>query len=179
MRLNSRLFAMIAALGATCFASAFATTNQQVSVTGDVVGDCTNTVPSTGTINFGSYNPFSTSDLSGGPFQFSINCTRGDTNLAVTVNGGLYYANANPSGDRAMKDTTGHYLTYQLYETAPPGATAWPFTVSNGVGTGVPLTAGGINSANPIALYGLIPHGQSSGPDAGTYGDTVTVTVSY
>jgi len=76
-----------------------------------------------------------------------------------------------------MQDAGGHYLTYQLYEDSAH-ATAWPFT-SGGTGTAVPLTAGGITSANIISLYGVIPHGQTSGPDVGSYTDTVIVTVNY
>lgn len=158
--------------------SAFAGTNQQVSVSGNVVGDCT-TVPATGTFAFGAYNPFSSSDLApNSPFQFSINCTRGDTSLSVAVDGGANYASANPSGDRAMKDGTGQYLAYQLYEDSAHTA-AWPFSASGGAGTAVSLVAGGISTANTIFLYGVIPHGQTSGPDVGSYSDTVHITVNY
>lgn len=156
---------------------AIATTNQQVSVTGNVVGDCT-TVPATGTLAFGAYNPFSGTDLTGGPFTISINCTRGDTNLNVAVNGGLNFTNASPSGNRAMKDATNQFLSYQLYQTTGT-STPWAFNATTGIGTQVSLAAGGINTANTISLYGIIPHGQSSGPDVGSYSDTVTVTVNY
>lgn len=61
----------------------------------------------TGALAFGSYNPFSSTDAApSAPFSFSINCTRGDTTLAVSVDGGANFANANPSGNRAMKDGT-------------------------------------------------------------------------
>jgi spore coat protein U-like protein len=170
------LLSIMAAVGLS-FGYATATTNQQVSVTGNVVGDCS-TVPATGTLAFGSYNPFSSTDLTGGPFSFSINCTRGDTNLNVAVNGGLNFTHANPSGDRAMKDATNNFLTYQLYQTTGTGS-PWAFNTTTGVGTQVSLTAGGTNSTNTISLYGIIPRGQTSGPDVGSYSDTVTVTVNY
>jgi spore coat protein U-like protein len=178
MRFASRTLAIAAGLLVLCSHWAFATTNQQVSVTGNVVGDCT-TAPATGTLAFGSYSPFSSTDLAPStPFSFSINCTRGDTALTVAVDGGANYASANPSGNRAMKDSTGNYLTYQLYEDSGH-TTVWPFTTSGGTGTAVSLTAGGISAANTIALYGVIPHGQTSGPDAGSYSDTIHVTVNY
>lgn len=178
MRFAGRTVVIASALLAFCSHWAFATTNQQVSVTGNVVGDCT-TVPGSGTLALGSYSPFSSTDLAPStPFSFSINCTRGDTALTVAVDGGANYANANPSGNRAMKDGTGNYLTYQLYEDSAH-TTVWPFTTSGGAGTAVSLAAGGISSANTIALYGVVPHGQTSGPDAGSYTDTIHVTVNY
>jgi spore coat protein U-like protein len=178
MRNGSRTLVIAAGLLALCARSAFAITNQQLSVTGNVAGDCT-TVPATGTLAFGAYNPLSSADLApSSPFSFSINCTRGDTSLTVAVDGGTNFASANPSGNRALKDSSGHFLTYQLYEDSAH-TTAWPFSTSGGAGTAVSLTAGGISSANAIALYGVIPHGQTSGPDVGSYSDTVHVTVNY
>jgi spore coat protein U domain-containing protein, fimbrial subunit CupE1/2/3/6 len=156
--------------------TAFAATNQPVSVTGNVVADCT-TMPLSGSLPLGTYNPFTSTDLKPAPFQFSINCTLGDTNLNVAVDGGANYANATPSGDRALKDASGHYLTYQLY-TDSTYATAWPFSTSGGAGTAINLTAGGIGTANTISLYGVVPQGQTN-TDAGSYTDTIHVTVNY
>lgn len=169
---------MAAAIGALWMGCAAASTNQQIAVTGDVVADCT-TVPSTGTLALGTYNPFSSADLAPStPFQFSINCTRGDTTFTVAVDGGTNFASANPSGNRAMKDSTGSYLSYQLYSDSAHTA-AWPFSTASGQGTPVSLTAGGIAAPNTISLYGVVPHGQSAGTDAGSYNDTVHVTVNY
>ena len=176
--LRARTLAAAAGLLILCSPAAIATTNQLVSVSGNVVGDCT-TVPATGTLAFGTYNPFSTSDLApSSPFQFSINCTRGDTSLAVAVDGGANYANANPSGNRAMKDGTGDYLSYQLYEDSAHTA-AWPFSTSGGAGTTVSLIAGGLSTANTIQIYGVVPHGQTSVAAVGSYSDTIHVTVNY
>lgn len=177
MHVWTRALTIIAISLALCARSALATTNQQLSVTGNVVADCT-AAPSSGSLAFGTYNPFSASDVKPAPFSFSINCTLGDTSLSVAVDGGANYASATPSGKRAMKDASGHYLTYQLY-TDNTYATAWPFSTSTGTGTAISLSAGGINSANQISLYGILPAGQSSGTDTGTYSDTVHVTVNY
>ncbi|HET6894380.1 MAG TPA: spore coat protein U domain-containing protein [Candidatus Baltobacteraceae bacterium] len=167
-----------AALFVISIGVAAATTNQSVTVTGNVIADCT-TVPSTGTLALGAYNPFSSVDLAPStPFQFSINCTRGDTTFTVAVDGGANFAAANPTGNRAMQDSTGSYLTYQLYEDSAH-ATAWPFSTASGQGTPVSLIAGGIAASNTISLYGVVPHGQSSSTDAGAYNDTVHVTVNY
>jgi len=161
-------------------ASAPATTNQQLSVTGNVIGDCT-TIPTTNTLAFGSYSPFSATDVTVGPVAYTFNCTRGDTNLNFSVSGGQNFTHANPSGSRAMKDATNNFLTYQLYQTTG-SASPWAFNVVSGLGTAVTLTAGGISTPNTVNLYGIIPHGQTSGataPDIGNYSDQVTVTVNY
>lgn len=168
--------AVAAILLAFCERSALATTNQQISVTGNVIADCT-TMPASASIAFGTYNPFSSADVKPTALVFSINCTSGDTNLNVAVDGGSNYANASPSGDRAMRDGTGHYLTYQLY-TDNTYTTAWPFSTSAGTGTPINLTAGGLATPNQIALYGVVSHGQTS-TDTGSYVDTVHVTVNY
>lgn len=176
MTFRSRALAITAMLLAFCARSAFATTNQQVSVTGNVIADCT-AMPGSASIAFGTYNPFSSADVKPAALVFSINCTSGDTNLNVAVDGGSNYANASPSGDRAMRDGTGHYLTYQLY-TDNTYSTAWPFSTSGGTGTPINLTAGGLAAPNTISLFGVLPHGQTN-TDTGTYADTVHVTVNY
>lgn len=173
-----RVTAIAAVILSLSFGVALATTNQPISVSGNVVGDCT-TVPASGSLAFGTYNPFSNADLAPStPFQFSINCTRGDSNLTVAVDGGANYRNATLTGDRAMKDITGHYLTYQLYSDNGH-STVWGFSTSGGAGTPVNLTAGGVNSSNTVYLYGVIPQGQTAGTDTGSYSDTVHVTVNY
>lgn len=170
----------VAAAVVSCYSFGLAATTQ-VSVTGNVVGDCS-TIPSSGTLAFGSYSPFSASDTTTAvPFTLTFNCTKGDTNLNVAVSGGQNYTHANPSGSRAMKDATNNYLTYQLYQTSGT-ASPWAFNTGSGVGTTVSLTAGGVNTANTVNLYGVIPNGQTSGasaPDVGSYSDQVTITVNY
>lgn len=173
MRSSIRAALVVAVSVAACLGSALATTNQSVPVTGSVVGDCA-TVPATGTLGFGSYNPFSNSDLAQS-YSFSIHCTRGDANFTVAVNGGLNFANAT-SGSRAMKNGT-TYLSYQLYQDSAHTAT-WPFSTSNGAGTAVSETALGVNSVNTIGLFGVVPHGQTSSA-VGSFTDTVTITVNY
>jgi len=86
----SKATLLTTALFALALSHSPASTNQQASVGGNVIGDCT-TVPASGLLAFGSYNPFSSSDLAPStPFQFSINCTRDDTSLAVSVGGGKW-----------------------------------------------------------------------------------------
>ncbi len=176
------LLAAVVAAGQT-WTAALAGTGQQVSVTGDVTGGC-NTLtlsPANGTLALGSYDPFGATDVTGGPVTLSINCTKGDPNFNVAVNGGANFTHAVPSGDRAMKDSNNTFLTYQLYQTTGT-ASPWAFSASTGTGTAVSQTANGLNTASSFSLYGVIPHGQTGagGPGASaSFSDTVTVTVNF
>lgn len=100
------------------------------------------------------------------------------TTLNVTCTSGAPYtvklsAGANPStaGDintRRMKNGASDYVGYNLYSDSP-GGTAWDNT------TGV--SRSGTGSAEAITVYGRVA--AQATPPAGTYTDTVTVTVSY
>jgi len=171
----------VVAICAITTASALADTGQQVSVTGDVTGGCNTLSPASGTIAFGSYNPFSATDVTAGPLTFSINCTKNDPNFNVAISGGANFTHASPSGDRAMKDSNNTFLTYQLYQTTGTGS-PWTFSTSTGVGSAVNETANGLNTASPFSIYGIIPHGQTSASGPGvsaSFSDSVTVTVNF
>ena len=181
MRLRSTLLLFAAAVSGLTYGPALAGTGQQVSVTGDVAGGCNTLSPASGTIAFGSYNPFALTDVTAGPLTFSINCTKNDPNFNVAISGGSNYTHASPSGDRAMKDSGGTFLTYQLYQSTGTSS-PWAFNTSTGIGTPVNQTANGLNTASTFSLYGIIPHGQTgaAGPEASaTFTDQVTVTVNF
>jgi spore coat protein U-like protein len=161
---------------------ALAGTGQQVSVTGNVTGGCNTLSPLSGTLAFGSYDVFGTSDVTAGPVTFSINCTKNDPNFTVSVSGGSNFTHANPSGDRAMTDSKGTFLTYQLYQSNGTGALPWSFSTSTGAGTAVNETANGLLTASTFSLYGVLPKGQTSAGGPGvsaSFTDSVTVTVNF
>lgn len=161
--------------------TAWASTGQQVAVTGNVTGGCNTLSPATGALTFGLYDVFSTTDLTAGPITFRINCTKSDPNFTVAVSGGSNYSQATPSGDRSMTDSHGTYLSYQLYQTSGTSA-PWAFNTSTGVGTPVNETANGISTASTFSLYGIVPHGQTSANGPGissSFSDSVTVTVNF
>ncbi|MGZ3498045.1 MAG: Csu type fimbrial protein [Vulcanimicrobiaceae bacterium] len=173
MRFNSKILLLSMTAMGLSWGLGFATTNQPVSVSGNVIANCnTLTSPNGITLAFGSYSPFGAADLTAGPLTFSINCARGNSSFSIVVDGGLNAASANPSGDRAMKDGNGSFLTYQLYQTSGTGS-PWQ------IGTAYPQTTGGENTANSFSLYGIIPHGQLGAEASNSYSDTVKVTVNY
>lgn len=181
MKRNSKVLLLAAVAMALAHGAALAGTGQQVSVTGNVTGGCNTLSPASGTIAFGSYNPFSSTDVTAGPLTFSINCTKSDPNFTVAISGGNNYTHATPAGDRAMTDSSGTFLTYQLYQTTGTGS-PWAFNTSTGVGTQVNETANGLNTASTFSLYGILPHGQTgvSGPGvSAAFSDTVVVTVNF
>jgi spore coat protein U-like protein len=90
----------------------------------------------------------------------SIMCTRGAP-VNVTNNGGLYY-----SGTPRLKDSSANYINYNLGFTSPLS------------GAGGTTDIGG-SGAGHLAMGATIPAGSLDNAPAGTYNDTITLTISY
>lgn len=119
-------------------------------------------------VNFGSYDPVvdnasAALDQTG---TFDIKCTKGASGVMELGNGSNF-----SSPNRRMKDSGTNYLTYDLYTTT--GRT----TVWNDTNT---VTYGPASSATNATqtVFGRIPGGQVNAV-AGSYTDTVVVTVTY
>ena len=94
-------------------------------------------------------------------------CT-GRTAWRVRLNNGLH---ATGSTRRMRLGSTTNYLTYELYRSAARNlrwGNALNSTTESGTGTG---------TAQTLTVYGRVPATQT--PAAGTYGDTITVTITY
>lgn len=132
---------------------------------------CTCTV-STTAVAFGSY--FAVAGDATGVGNVRITCA-GVVGLLVPFDVALGAgANAAPSFDRRMASGT-QRLRYNLYTQA---GTVW------GDGTGTTRTVSGSvtvvllgGTSVDLPVYGRIAGGQAAAP--GTYGDTVTITVTY
>lgn len=103
----------------------------------------------------------------------TVTCSLGTT-YAIALDAGL---NESTSGDvttRRMKNTADatKFLSYQLYSVA--GTTVWGDTAGTndvtGLGTGLGVAA---------TVFGTVPTGQEDTAPAGSYSDTVSVTVTY
>lgn len=180
-----RLTTLAAAAGLLCAASGTAFAGSQtatVTVTGSVTQSCTAFSPASDTLTFPAYDSFNNASTALGAtnhLAFTTHCTKGSSNVSWTVNGGLNYANAKTSGDRAMKSATASdYLDYNLYQDSP-GGTLWNFSTSTGSGTAVALgTIASSGDTQTLSIYGQEPAGQD--PTVATdYGDTVTIAVNY
>ncbi|WP_129592679.1 Csu type fimbrial protein [Pseudomonas aeruginosa] len=121
-----------------------------------------------GPLDFGQYaslnNAISATSQQGAG-SIRVKCVSGQT-YAITLDGGLYGSVAT----RRMANiaNTALTLTYNLYSDRP-GGIVWDNT------TGVAATGNGNDQWYPI--YGLVP--AQTTPVAGTYRDTVNVTISW
>jgi len=145
----------ILALAAGPAVAATATTTFTVSAT--VVAACSVSATS---LAFGSYTGAGNVDQTS---TISVTCSNG-TDYSVALNDG-----ANASGStRQMTAGGSNYLTYQMYSDAAR-TTVW--------NAAAPVTGTGNGAAQSLTVYGRIPSGQSVA--AGSYSDTVQVTVTY
>ncbi len=115
-------------------------------------------------LSFGTYMP-----LSGGhrnsTADVSVTCNSARL-VTIKLNAGMH--SGNDYSRRAMRNG-GFYLSYQLYSN-PPRTTVW----GDGTGGTVEVELAAPGSAT---IYGQIPARQAVG--AGTYTDTVRVTVTF
>lgn len=142
-----------------------ATVSSSLPVSATVTANCT---LSTTALAFGSVNVIGglNVDNSGG---ITVTCTNGTAwSAAAGVGAGSGASFAN----RRM--TSGaNLLNYNLYTTAAR-TTVWGDGTSS---TGL-LTGTGTGTAQNVVVYGRVGSGQTTVP-AGSYADTVTVTVTY
>lgn len=138
---------------------------------------CSCTVTATG-VAFGSYNPFSFSDVSAAG-NVHLRCTGilavGVVDYDIFLNKGVWGAGFPAA--RQM-NSGGNRLNYNLYTSSGYG-TIW------GDGTGGTAIVSDSITIPPLGsntvdhqVYGLIPARQTS-TAVGSYSDTITVTVTY
>lgn len=131
-------------------------------------GSSDGTTNTFGSINFGEY-PSLTSTVDGRSFgnaggsSFGLQCTTG-TNYTVAINNGL-----NPQGTQRRMAANGAFISYNLYQDT---ARTVPW------GTGANALAGTGNGNNQeVVVFARVP--AQTTPAAGTYVDTVQVTVAW
>jgi len=145
---------MLALAGGSAMA---ATTGTSFTVSATVVASCS---VSATNLAFGSYTGSSNLDQTS---TVSVTCTNG-TDYSVALNDG-----ANASGStRRMLSGGSNYLSYEMYSDAGR-STVW--------NAATPVTGTGSGVAQSLTVYGRVPSGQNV--PAGSYSDTVQVTVTY
>lgn len=141
------------------------TANSNLSVSATVTNNCT---VSTGAVAFGSVNTIGGANIDG-TGSLSVTCTKGaGWTAAAGVGGGTGATFAT----RKMAAGT-DLLNYTLY-TDSSRSSVW----GNGTGSTAQFSGSGTGSAQSSTIYGRVPSGQTSVP-AGSYTDTVAVTVTY
>jgi spore coat protein U domain-containing protein, fimbrial subunit CupE1/2/3/6 len=170
MRFSSLALAAGMLLAGNAFA---AQTTGSFNVTASVANSCK--VTSTSDIAFGAYDPavanFSTAlDATG---SVSVRCTRG-TAADVALNEGANKAGTSSCASplRRMTDGGTERLGYGIYKDSAH-TQAWGCDAANDE----PFTFAASNVPTTKTTYGTIPAGQDVA--AGSYSDTVTVTVTF
>jgi spore coat protein U-like protein len=170
MRLTALVLA-VAALSAVGTASA-ATSTGSFQVTASVANSCV--VTAANNIAFGAYDPADTNNASAldSAGSVTVRCTRG-SNAAIALNQGANAAGGSSCTTplRQMSDGGTSRLRYDLYSDSAR-TVAWGCTTTNDVDQT-------FSSLAPVTFdtFGRIPAGQDV--PAGSYADTVTVTVTF
>jgi spore coat protein U-like protein len=145
----------IIAVGVFLGAPSFAGDTGQVNINATVVGTCKFTATGGSTTINVTLDPSSGSDVTGtGSLEFW--CTKG-ASYSVTDNGGLYKSGTQ---QRVKHSSANEYIPY-----------SFSYTPTNGTG-------GGPSSPITLNVSATFTYSDYSGASAGTYTDTVTITVS-
>ena len=143
------------------------TSTGSLTVNANVNSSC---IVSSGTLSFGAYDPIVGN--ASAPLQqsgtFQIQCTNGLT-ATILLGQGLNPGSGSTDSAPIRNMTNGtSQLNYQLYTTSAR-STVW----DNATGVSQ-LTTG---QTQTLTVYGTIPAGQNV--TAGSYSDTVVITVNY
>jgi spore coat protein U-like protein len=131
------------------------------TITGSVAAICS---VSAGTLGFGAYSGAAVNATA----AVSVNCSNG-AGYQVGMGGG-----SNQSGSsRRMAGPSASRLAYELYSD-PARVTPWG---DGSAQLGSRRSGTGSGGAQSLTVYGRIPAGQS--PAAGSYSDSVVVTIEY
>lgn len=157
--------AAIAAFAVIPTAAEAGTATSNLSVTATVTANCT---VSTSAVAFGNVNTITGGnvDASGG---ITVTCTNG---TSWTAAAGAGSGTGATIATRKMA-SGGNLLNYSLY-TDSGRTSVW----GDGTSGNVTITGTGNGGAQSTTIYGRVPSGQTSAP-AGSYSDTVAVTVTY
>lgn len=177
MHSRARLARFAAVASAVVLAATLATFNPSVALAGTATGSlnvsasiANNCTVGASTMAFGAYDPIFAQLSSPLTVTGTLNlaCTKNDS-TTISLDTGLNGTHAVGT-TRAMKDGATDYLSYELYTTSAR-TTVW-----NGTNT-VAYTGAGTSGA--VSVYGSIPAGQSAAQPAGTYTDTVGISVVF
>lgn len=167
----SRNVLMLAVAGTLMIASgsaAAATRTTTFEARATVSANC---LVSATALNFGSYDGTATKT---GTSDISVRCSTG-TPFTVFLNAG-----GGTFAQRLLSNGPANKLQYNLYTAALPGGQIWgDGTASTGImgGNGAGMSAG---SALPFTVFGELPDNAfNQAAPAGSYLDTITVTVNY
>ncbi len=165
-----RMYSLAAIIGLAVAVTAPAqadtvTSSFQVRITIQKACDVTTTAPTN--LDFGAHSSLATAIS--GTSTISVTCTPGSA-YTIGLDAGLHAATAGDVATRRMSDGASHYVAYQLYQD-PGHTTPWGQTIGTNT-----LAAVGNGAAQTASVHGLVA---SANANAGSYADTIGVTVTY
>jgi spore coat protein U-like protein len=136
-----------------------ATATGTMTVQASVVQTCS--LGTIGTLDFGAYQPGTTKNAQA---DFVVDCTiAGPVNVAFNLG-----QNSNGADIWRMKNGTSNFIRYNLYTTSSRNA-VWNAPQTKTVSSG----------PNTMTVWGAIVGAQAPSAPAGSYSDTVTITVEF
>ncbi|HUD42839.1 MAG TPA: spore coat U domain-containing protein [Dokdonella sp.] len=141
------------------------TSSFEVRITIQKACDVTTTAPTD--LDFGAHSSLATAIS--GTSTISVTCTPGSA-YTIGLDAGLHPGTAGDIATRRMSDGASHYVAYQLYQD-PGHTTPWGQTIGTDT-----LAAVGTGAAQITSVHGLVA---SANAQAGSYADTIGVTVTY
>jgi spore coat protein U-like protein len=162
------LTATLAAASLTAGVAQATTTTTTFAVTATVLSTCSATAA---TLAFPNYTPGGGAQI--GNTTISVKCTK-NTPFTVALDAG------STTGDTFAQRLMGsgaNTLQYNLFTTAGLGTI---FGDGTGGTATVPGTGLGVATANSVQVFGQVPDSATNqAAVAGSYSDTITVTVTY
>lgn len=146
------------------------TTTTTFQVTATVVTSCV--INSAGALGFGNYDVNAGSALTGTSI-INVNCTK-NAPYTIALNYGVH---GGTVANRIMQDAGTDTINYNLY-TDSGFTKVWNSTCGAGNNCDSGTGAGpGVGNQQTYTVYGQLPAGQNA--PAGSYADTITVTVNF
>ena len=173
----TKLFLVLASFGALMVASdsmvLAGPPNAGFTVKASVISGCS--ISAQATMDFGNYNPLSTTDLSS-TGSVSIICTKGASVSIGLTNGANFASSTN---NMKISGSGTDLLAYKLYQ--PDGSTQWSDSEKldgsiAGLGSILSVTGSG-TTATPYSITGKLVAGQNV--PVGSYSDTVYALVNF
>ncbi|MDD3764942.1 MAG: spore coat U domain-containing protein [Nevskiales bacterium] len=156
---------LIAGMVPMAVSAATVTNTFDVTITLQNACDVTTTAPTN--MDFGTVDLLTSVQTQ--TSTITVTCTNGAT-YDVGIDAGLNEGTADDTTTRRMKDAGTNYVSYDLLQT--DGTSHWGDNV--GVDT---ESSTGTGAAQTFTVNGTVPI--QTTPPAGSYSDTVTVTVTY
>lgn len=154
----------VVALAGTTKSPAQSTAKSVVTIAANIAADCTMVSPQT--VDFGTYDPSSNSQVDVTANALQISCTKGSPGVTIGLDNGQYYTGSH----RSMRSLGGSGAVYYEIYTTSSRQIIWNRTQT------VTYTSLG-RQPSTVQLFGRVVGSQS--PSPGDYSDTLTALLNF